>query len=143
MVKPELGIKRLCTECGVKFYDLLKNPIVCPKCGANYAVVAPTPKGKPPAPAPAPVHVAQVVEAEVAAPIEEAAELVSLEDAEAEQASTGAKGAKLPEDEIEVGDEVEVADGEAEDNSTFLVEEEEDTNVTDLIDGDIEKEEEV
>jgi uncharacterized protein (TIGR02300 family) len=138
VVKPELGIKRLCTECGAKFYDLLKNPIVCPKCGATYAVVTPTPKSKPAAAQAAPAPV--VAEAVAPVVVEEAAELVSLEDAEAEQASTGAKGAKLPEDEIEVE---EAAEDAAEDDSTFLVEEEEeDTNVTDLIDGEIEKEEE-
>jgi uncharacterized protein (TIGR02300 family) len=32
VAKPELGIKRQCASCGVKFYDLMKNPIVCPKC---------------------------------------------------------------------------------------------------------------
>ena len=32
MLKPSLGIKRLCTSCGTKFYDLSKKPIVCPKC---------------------------------------------------------------------------------------------------------------
>ena len=32
MAKPELGTKRLCGNCGVKFYDLSKDPIVCPKC---------------------------------------------------------------------------------------------------------------
>ena len=32
MAKPELGTKRLCGSCSAKFYDLSKNPIVCPKC---------------------------------------------------------------------------------------------------------------
>ena len=32
MAKPELGTKRLCGNCGAKFYDLSKDPIVCPKC---------------------------------------------------------------------------------------------------------------
>lgn len=140
MVKPELGIKRLCTECGVKFYDLLKNPIVCPKCGANYAVVAPTPKAKPAPAAPVHVHVAKVEEVEIAVPAEKAVELVSLEEAEAEQASTGAKDAKLPEDEVEI--EGEAPEPAEDDDTTFLVEEEEDTNVTDLIDGEIEDKEE-
>ena len=27
MVKPELGTKRVCPSCGIRFYDLLKNPI--------------------------------------------------------------------------------------------------------------------
>ncbi|MEQ8328110.1 MAG: TIGR02300 family protein [Parvibaculaceae bacterium] len=30
--KPELGTKRDCPSCGGKFYDLNKNPVVCPKC---------------------------------------------------------------------------------------------------------------
>ena len=33
MAKPELGTKRVCVACGAKFYDLMKNPPVCPKCG--------------------------------------------------------------------------------------------------------------
>ncbi len=32
MVKLEWGAKHLCTSCGGKFYDLQRNPIVCPKC---------------------------------------------------------------------------------------------------------------
>jgi uncharacterized protein (TIGR02300 family) len=29
---PPTGTKRICTACAVKFYDLDKRPIVCPKC---------------------------------------------------------------------------------------------------------------
>ena len=32
MAKPEWGIKRLCTSCGARFYDLQHEPITCPKC---------------------------------------------------------------------------------------------------------------
>lgn len=32
MTKPELGTKRDCPSCAAKFYDLNKNPCVCPKC---------------------------------------------------------------------------------------------------------------
>lgn len=35
MVKPELGTKRICVNCTARFYDLLKVPAVCPKCGAE------------------------------------------------------------------------------------------------------------
>lgn len=34
--KPELGTKRDCPSCGAKFYDLNKNPVVCPKCKHEY-----------------------------------------------------------------------------------------------------------
>ena len=36
--KPEFGVKRQCTNCGAKFFDLMKSPIVCPKCGTVYEV---------------------------------------------------------------------------------------------------------
>ena len=41
VAKPELGTKRLCGSCGAKFYDLSKDPIICPKCGTTFVVVAP------------------------------------------------------------------------------------------------------
>ena len=43
MTKPVLGIKRLCAGCNAKFYDLLKNPIVCPMCEAVFVVPKPVP----------------------------------------------------------------------------------------------------
>ena len=33
MAKREWGAKHTCTGCGVKFYDLHRKPIACPKCG--------------------------------------------------------------------------------------------------------------
>ncbi|MFZ1108427.1 MAG: TIGR02300 family protein [Rhodomicrobium sp.] len=35
-MKAERGTKRVCQSCGAKFYDLLRNPIVCPSCQAIY-----------------------------------------------------------------------------------------------------------
>jgi uncharacterized protein (TIGR02300 family) len=35
MVKPELGSKRVCVSCSAKFYDLGKQPAVCPKCATE------------------------------------------------------------------------------------------------------------
>ena len=32
----ERGIKRICQECGALYYDLEKDPIICPKCGAEF-----------------------------------------------------------------------------------------------------------
>jgi uncharacterized protein (TIGR02300 family) len=31
------GTKRTCQACEARFYDLGRNPIVCPMCGAHYA----------------------------------------------------------------------------------------------------------
>ncbi|MBC7799684.1 MAG: TIGR02300 family protein [Gemmatimonadaceae bacterium] len=35
MAKPELGLKRVCVSCSTKFYDLTREPAVCPKCGTE------------------------------------------------------------------------------------------------------------
>lgn len=35
MAKPELGTKRLCVSCGARFYDLTRQPAVCPKCSTE------------------------------------------------------------------------------------------------------------
>lgn len=36
MGKIKRGIKRICQGCGVLYYDLEKDPIICPKCGAEF-----------------------------------------------------------------------------------------------------------
>jgi uncharacterized protein (TIGR02300 family) len=61
--KPEWGTKRVCQGCGVRFYDLNRSQIVCPKCGtvnsaeppAKLRRAAPRPI-EPARPAPAPVE---------------------------------------------------------------------------------------
>jgi uncharacterized protein (TIGR02300 family) len=84
-----------------------------------------------PRPAPAPVE-------ETAAPEPQEAEFVSLEEADAE-----AQGAKAPGGTAEPDLEEEVEIDETLDDSTFIEEqEEEDADVTDIIGGDIENEEE-
>ncbi|HZV19911.1 MAG TPA: TIGR02300 family protein, partial [Hyphomicrobiales bacterium] len=34
--KAERGTKRVCQSCGSKFYDLNRDPIVCPMCQSVY-----------------------------------------------------------------------------------------------------------
>ena len=120
MAKPELGIKRLCGSCGAKFYDLNKDPIVCPKCSTVF-VVAPTARARPDAAARAPV-----AEEEVAAPEMAEAEFVSLEEADKE--TEGAKPAA-----IEGEEDVEVEDEPMDDGAFIVPEEEEEDDVTDII----------
>lgn len=36
MAKPEWGTKRICQSCSAPFYDLRRDPIKCPKCGAKF-----------------------------------------------------------------------------------------------------------
>lgn len=44
MAKPELGTKRTCVACGAKFYDMAKQPAVCPKCGTEQPAEQPRPR---------------------------------------------------------------------------------------------------
>lgn len=36
MANPEWGTKRICPSCGARYYDLQKDPPVCPKCGTAF-----------------------------------------------------------------------------------------------------------
>ena len=125
MAKAELGTKRVCPTTGRKFYDLNRDPVISPYTGEALPRAA-----LEPVPARAPSRSRAVVEEDEAEVAVAGPELVSLEDvgaAEEEGAGT--------EDETVLAEE-----GGAED--TFLEEEEEGGDVSDLIDGDLEEDEE-
>jgi uncharacterized protein (TIGR02300 family) len=118
VAKPELGSKHQCHQCGTKFFDLNKNPVVCPKCGAVQQVAAAR-------------SVRAIVPEKEEVEAEPGLEIVSLDEAEAAEPSLETAA----EDDVEI--EVEPAD------DTFLEEEEEDTDdVSGLIDGEIAPDEE-
>ncbi|WP_457089409.1 TIGR02300 family protein [Microvirga sp. P5_D2] len=123
MAKPELGLKRQCMSCGAKFYDLNRDPAVCPKCGTVFQAVALT---RVAAPAIARKQVEEEdTEIEAAGP-----EMVSLDEVEAGENEKDVS----TEDDIDVGDDTD---------DTFLEDEEEgDDDVADLIDSDLEDDEE-
>jgi uncharacterized protein (TIGR02300 family) len=143
VAKPELGTKRVCPETGRKFYDLNKDPVISPYTGKVVPVELPTARSRPepvtaPVARPAPAAPAPAPAEEAAAPELQETEFVSLEDAEAE-----AQGSKAPVETSEPDIEEEVEMDESLDDSTFIEEqEEEDADVTDIIGGDIENEEE-
>ena len=127
MVKAELGTKRTCPSCATRFYDLLKNPIVCPKCGVTFIAATLLPsKSDMPAMAPKPPR-------EVVKEVEEntgEVELVSLEEVE----EPGQDDETAAIEDVDLGEEAEDADGEEAD--AFLEEEEEDGgDVAGLLDG--------
>jgi uncharacterized protein (TIGR02300 family) len=141
VAKPELGTKRVCPETGRKFYDLNKEPVISPYTGKVVPVemaatrARPEPVAAQRAAAAAPAAAAAE---EAATPEPQETEFVSLEDAEAEQ--QGAKGT-VETTEPDIEEDVEM--DESLDDATFIEEqEEEDADVTDIIGGDIEDEEE-
>ncbi len=124
MAKPELGAKRQCQACGAKFFDLNKDPIVCPKCGTVFQGAA--------------LRAARVASKEDEEDTETVApagvDIVSLDEVEAGEE----KAVETAVEDIDVEDDA--ADVE---DDTFLEEEEEDEDdVTNLIDGDIAPDEE-
>jgi uncharacterized protein (TIGR02300 family) len=136
VAKPELGTKRLCSSCGAKFYDLSKDPIVCPKCHTTMPLAAIATSRARPEPVAAPRAVAPAArDEETVTPETQDAEFVSLEDADAE-AQGGKKGTDVEgaEDDIEIDQTMDDA---------ALIEEQEETDddVTDII-GDREENEE-
>ena len=36
MAKAQLGIKRVCLSCNMRFYDFGRSPIICPGCGTEF-----------------------------------------------------------------------------------------------------------
>jgi uncharacterized protein (TIGR02300 family) len=129
VAKSDLGTKRICPTTGKKFYDLNKNPVISPYTGevVPIAPVAPARTRSDSRAAP--------VAAEAAPEPMEAVELVPLEEADAEE-NTGKVKAVVPEseDDIEIDETIE---GDDDDDSTFIADEEEgDEDVTDII-GDV------
>jgi uncharacterized protein (TIGR02300 family) len=131
VAKPELGTKRLCASCGAKFYDLNKDPIICPKCEAVFVVPVVTTRASRADAARAPVKTVAVEPETVDA------DFVSLEDADAEAAG-GKKAAAVG--DVDVEDE---AGDDAADDDTFIEETDDaDDDVTDIIGDAGDKEEE-
>ena len=121
MAKPELGAKRQCQACGAKFFDLNKDPIVCPKCGTVFQGAARVRMA------------AKEDEEDNALTTPAGVDVVSLDEVEAGEE----KAVETAVEDIDVEDA-----SEAEDDPFLEEEEEEDDDVSNLIDGDIAPDEE-
>lgn len=51
-VRPDRGTKRICSECGTRYYDLQRVPAICPKCDTEFVAVARPPRTPRAAPKP-------------------------------------------------------------------------------------------
>ncbi len=126
MAKADRGTKRQCQSCATKFYDLNRDPVLCPNCGTQFqlaVVEAPVEKEE----------VAAVVvedkksdEIEVdAAPVVAGAEVISLEDADDDDEDEDDVIENLPDVDLDDDDEPVVA---ADDN-TFLETDDDDDEI--------------
>jgi uncharacterized protein (TIGR02300 family) len=123
VAKPELGAKHQCQACGAKFFDLNRDPIVCPKCGTVFQGASTRARA---------AVKEEEEETELAAPA--GVDVVPLDEVEVGEE----KAAEPVVDEIDVEDE----SAAAEDDSFLEEEEEDDDDVSNLIDGDIAPDEE-
>lgn len=126
MARPELGLKRQCMNCGAKFYDLARDPATCPKCGSVYQAAAPSRVS-----APALSRTSTTADDEDETE-EKGPEMVSLDEVEA------------AEDDVDTSTDDDSGDESGDDDADTFLEEEDagDDDVSDLIDGDIENDEE-
>jgi len=133
VAKSEFGTKRVCPTTGKKFYDLNKNPVISPYTGEVVPIVPVAPVA-PPRWRNDAARAAPVPRAEAAPEPMEADELVSLEEADAEE-NTGKVKAVVPEseDDTEIDETVEDDDRDDEDSTIIADEEEGDEDVTDII----------
>ena len=118
MASDERGTKRQCLHCGMKYYDLNRDPVLCPGCKEPYVEpVEPAPRksrakaDEPVAAAPASTEVETDPNATAAG-----AEVVSFEEAETEQEDDSNKNIPDVEGVEDIGGEVDNAFIENEDD---------------------------
>jgi len=118
LAKPEWGTKRICPSCGTRYYDLMRESVICPKCSTPYDPEAflKARRSRPVAP----------VEKEVAPVVDADAETEEVETVEDEEAVPLADADEEEEEEI-IEDASEL--GEDEDDMAEVIDnvEEEET----------------
>ncbi len=116
MANSDRGTKRTCQHCEVKFYDLNKEPIICPKCGEEFIIetVTVVPELKQTEVNESPEEKIEIID-------ENIPEIISLDDVE----DAENEGEDIPDlDEVEVDDDIN-----ADQQDTFLEEDDDDTKI--------------
>ena len=111
MAKPEWGTKRICPSCGTRYYDLLREPVVCPKCSTPFDPEAflKSRRTRPAVPVERelePVGTDEL-ETEETEATEEEEEAVPLEEAEEEDEELLEDASELGEDEDDMAEVIE------------------------------------
>ncbi len=125
MARPELGEKRRCLSCELKFYDLNNDPAICPKCGVVFEQQTPEkvePVVEPVAPKKPKDDDVTVLSTDP--------DTVSLEDADDDDGDT-VDGEDIPEDIPEIAGDDEETNSEVDD--AFLDEDEENDDMSGLV----------
>ena len=118
MAKPEWGAKRICPSCGARYYDLMREPVMCPKCDTPFdpeaflksrraRPAAPVEKELEPVGADELDTELETEEAEIAEEEDEEEEAVPLEEAEEEDEELLEDASELGEDEDDMAEVIE------------------------------------
>jgi uncharacterized protein (TIGR02300 family) len=112
LAKPEWGTKRICPSCGARYYDLLREPIVCPKCSTPFD----------------PEALLRARRARPVAPVEKAIEPVAADDVDADLETAEVEAVEDGEEEDEAVplEEAEEEDEELIEDASELGEDEDD-----------------
>ena len=114
------GLKRICMNCGTRFYDLDKNPIICPSCNTEFTGEIKV-KGRrvKAAAEPAPAKEAKVTKEDTADDIEDINaddDIVSLDDVEDDDDDSENETLTIDSDPDDLEDDIDDLDDDVEDD---------------------------
>jgi uncharacterized protein (TIGR02300 family) len=119
VAKPEWGTKRICPSCGTRYYDLLRKPVLCPRCSTPFDPEAflKSRRTRPPVPIEKELEPAGAEELETelepeADETREEEETVPLEEAEEEDEELLEDASELGEDEDDMAEVIENVEDE-------------------------------
>lgn len=110
MAKPEWGTKRICPSCGTRYYDLMRDPVVCPKCSTPFD----------------PEAFLKARRSRPAAPVEKELEPVGADDIDPDHEADEVEAAEEEEGEVPLDDEAEEENEELIEDASELGEDEDD-----------------
>jgi uncharacterized protein (TIGR02300 family) len=110
LAKPEWGTKRICPSCGARYYDLLRDPVVCPKCSTPFD----------------PEAFLKARRSRPAAPVEKELEPVGAGDIDADVETEEADRVEEEEEGVPLEEEAEEEDEELIEDASELGEDEDD-----------------
>src|SRR4051794_10533333 len=109
LAKPEWGTKRICPSCGTRYYDLMRDPVVCPKCSTPFD----------------PEAFLKARRSRPVAPVEKELEPVGADDIDPDLEADGVEAAEEEEEDVAL-DEAEEEDEELIEDASELGEDEDD-----------------
>src|SRR4051794_15334853 len=110
LAKLEWGTKRICPSCGTRYYDLMRDPVVCPKCSTPFD----------------PEAFLKARRSRPAAPVEKELEPVGADDIDPDLEAEEVEAAEEEEEEEVPLDETEEEDEELIEDASELGEDEDD-----------------